>query len=1642
MILLLLSSFVWAAQVGDVIRNTADISYQIGTVDKNASTNEVNLTIAQTPATIEFLSFDPSSDTEVLQSAVYIDVHGNPQAMPAANMPDGTTLSPPESIGVQGASTYAQEDLVIIRVTDIDQNTDISTHDTIEVNVTNPSTGDVETLILRETTPNSGVFVGYIHTTPALASSGDGLMSVEANNHIFVNYIDNGTVQSIEAEAEIIATQFRLLATKTQSKDTAGVGEHLKYSVTIENIGTILLNDILIEDKLPNGIKYIKDSFKVAGVKQSIEISSDGKTLSYTHPSLAAGASIELGYVVLVTAGVIDAKAVNRAWASSRNGGISNIASVTLKVKEELYRSKGFILGMVYDANISCEADRLNEQSKGLAVASTPIAPVSGEAKQLKGCGVEGVKLYMEDGRFVVTDKQGKYHFVDVANGTHVVQMDTESFKGRYELVQCKMNTRFAGSSSSQFVDMHHGGLKRVDFCLQRKAGVTGKASLELSIAKKSSTEVTLGISVHSDMPLIDPEIFLALSEGLEYVSSSISTGVEPQVSEDMLVIKIAKKKSLTLTLRTLEGADPDKELRAMLYFDTQLAQNQRSEIASVLFTTKSAQNPYIASITKSQDQVSISSVGGNTAIEDGDYNWTKATKQIKMPEYTADEVDELGKKPQIVWPPEGWIPDIPSTRVAILYPKGGSVELKLNGHKVSMLNYEGIFRSSDRAMQIMHYKGVDLREQENTFEAIIKAKGGVVVAKVSRKVFVESRAPKSIEFLPEYSYLVADGKHSPIIAVQFTGPSGHPLRGGMVGSFTTDDKHAPAHMNNGKGQYKIDSEGIAYIKLEPTAISGETVLSFKLIDDEIATVTTRLKPHMRDWILVGYAEGTIGYNTLHGNRESLSAKGAKDKWYHKGRVAFFAKGRIKGKWLLTMAYDSGREEGDRKLFDEIDSDAYYTLYNDASTQGSEAPSTKKLYLKIERDEFSLLFGDYETGLNKTELSSYSRSFTGIKSEYHGTNLDAVAFVAESRDLFFRDELRGDGTSGYYQLSQKPIIEGSESIVIETRDRYRAEIIIESKELKRYRDYDIDYDKGTLYFKEAIYSTDSAFNPRYIVAKYEVDGLDKKHYTYGGRVAIKSSDDKYEAGASYISQENGNGDSKLYGVDATLKIGEYTQIKAEYAQSTNSVDGNETKGEATKLTIEYKKEQYMLNAYYRKQDAAFGLGQLSTVLSATRKIGAEVAVTLSKLWKVDALVYQNRTDTNGTATDENVFQTTVSFTDKLWEATIGYHYADNTNTKATHQMIGKIKRSFLDNNLSIWLSHDQSLGDNEDKEFPTKTALGVDYRYDTKTTIFGIAERIDSSDAVSWQSRMGVIYEPWTHSRMTLTRLYEAGKDKTRIYDTMGLTRSMVFKDKWKATAGYEKGIVWDDNSSTNDNFDAFRLGIGYKGDRFGSDATVEYRHSDIEEKANFDVGLYIQQSDSIGLAFALGYHKKWSDESETRDIDAKMAFVYRPEKSDWIILNRLDFVDAYSQSTDDETQTRKLINNLHINWQANDKWEIGAQYGLKHVTDEIDSQEYNSWTDLLGIDVRYDITEKWSFGLQGSVLHSYTADNFDYGFGAFVDTTIWKNSALTLGYNIEGFDDEDFSQQNYYYEGPYIRFRMKFDQDSMKDLAKGVLGE
>jgi opacity protein-like surface antigen len=69
-------------------------------------------------------------------------------------------------------------------------------------------------------------------------------------------------------------------------------------------------------------------------------------------------------------------------------------------------------------------------------------------------------------------------------------------------------------------------------------------------------------------------------------------------------------------------------------------------------------------------------------------------------------------------------------------------------------------------------------------------------------------------------------------------------------------------------------------------------------------------------------------------------------------------------------------------------------------------------------------------------------------------------------------------------------------------------------------------------------------------------------------------------------------------------------------------------------------------------------------------------------------------------------------------------------------------------------------------------------------------------------------------------------------------------------------------------------------------------------------------------------------------------------------------------------------------------------------------------------------------------VYHSYKSEVIDYGLGLDLGYRLRDNMWLSLGYNILGFDDADFRDARYTAQGPFLRFSIKADQHTLKNIA------
>lgn len=349
--------------------------------------------------------------------------------------------------------------------------------------------------------------------------------------------------------------------------------------------------------------------------------------------------------------------------------------------------------------------------------------------------------------------------------------------------------------------------------------------------------------------------------------------------------------------------------------------------------------------------------------------------------------------------------------------------------------------------------------------------------------------------------------------------------------------------------------------------------------DGSATTFRRNLTIAKDDWFYVALGDLTIGHNKVSGPAALVTGdtQHYDNSTYIDGRGAFYLKGKIKGEWLLTAAADT-REQPVRDLFRNfsskdpryllrsIDPNAYYPVYGDDSTTVDDAPTQGKFYVRLEKGDSHVMWGNFQTAWSGTELLQYSRGLYGAKARYrsgevteYGEKRTAIdAFAADPGTIGARDEFRGSGGSLYY-LRHLDITQGSERVWIEVRDKDSG-MVIERKQLMPAQDYEINYLQGRLLLSQPLFSSGANFgmvmsstangNPLYLVTTYEyVPGLSAVANLSTGLRASHWIGDHLQLGLTHYKQGENNFNQTLQGFDVTGRYKPGTWVKLEVARS-------------------------------------------------------------------------------------------------------------------------------------------------------------------------------------------------------------------------------------------------------------------------------------------------------------------------------------------------------------------------------------------------------------------------------------------------------------------------------------------------------------
>lgn len=1352
---------------------------------------------------------------------------------------------------------------------------------------------------------------------------------------------------------------------KTASESSIELGETLRYTLRLRNNNAFALSQVRVQDVLPRGFRYVKGSVRYNRGAAAEPSGAPGPALTFVVGNVAPAQVFEITY--LATAGVGAAgKSINTAQAFS-DQAVTNTATAAVDIDPGVFRDEALILGKVF---VDCDRSRQQDPEE---------------------LGIPGVRLYLDDGTFAITDAEGKYSFYGISPRSHVLKVDALTLPKGAELETTQ--NRNGGDPHSLFIDLKKGELHRADFA----EGSCSADIVEQVKQRRAKGEVFGGeINKRLDLPLnLDT---LQLDARAQPAAGIIDENGRASAYSPLLYDKPAstlelgpRGSSRNAPSLSLENLLPKLDDNQFAFMDLHDGDTLATRDVSVRLVGRIGAE---FKLFVNGDAVPNSRVGQKAILQARDlqaWEYISVRLQPGVNKLRAEAVDGFGNprgvaeitviapgdlgKLQLVVPPSGVVADgqTPGHIVVRLLDEHG---VKVTARTpVTLETNLGRWDVEDLDAQ---QAGIQtfIEGGEALFDLIPLAEPGEARVRVSSgRLKDEQKVP----FLPYLRPLIASGIVEGAFAFQ-------KLKADSLQPVTSQDgfEQDIKEINFGGGSSQGGVRGSVFLKGK---VKGDLLL-------------------------------TLAYDSDKNTKDRLFRDIDPEAFY-----PVYGDSGIKG-------FDA---QSTSKLYVRVDKGRSYLLYGDFNSNGN--------YL-TGGNGYDSAHGDGQA--LERRLSNYSRSLTGAR--YHGENEHGSInlFASYDRRRQQVSEFRGEGISGPYPLHVTGFVRNSEKIEILTRDRVQTSTIINTVALTRFSDYSINELDGTILFRRPVPSVDENLNPIFVRITFELDTGGDRFWVYGADGQYKLTD-FLEVGAAVARDDDPGNHYRLYGVNANIKLDDNTYATAEAARSDDALRGT---GNAYRGEVVHKSNRAEARVFYGQTDAAFENPNAALTagrqeagfkgiykLSDTLRLGGEGIYSNDRSAQLSArkgvlgyLQYQlgaqfvvegglrravgeesgtvggvattreiNTTSARGKLTYTPDFLSKASLfgeyeqdlTKSLREAALGgdYQISSRSRIYARHEFISSLNGIY---NLS------------ENGRDQNSTVFGLDYDYTDNGSVFSeyrVRDALSGSDA---EAALG-LRNTWSLLKdLRLSTTFE------RIQPLSAEAQETV-----AATVGAEYRI----NPLTK------------------AAARLEYRTSRSEDSVLNTLAL-ARKLDLDWTVLAKNTIS-WSDRGSqgllVRD-RARLGFAYRDTDTNrWLWLGRYEA----RLDRDEGQDTRRLAHviSTNVNYQPSKPWIWSGRWASKFVDENFTELNTRSSAHLVSGRVTYDVTEKIDLGLIASNLFSGSFASHQYGVGAEAGYLLTTNLWFSAGYNLYGFHDTDLGGEDYTRQGPFIRLRFKFDEDLFKFL-------
>ncbi len=1418
-----------------------------------------------------------------------------------------------------------------------------------------------------------------------------------------------GSVAPVHIDVPLdVAATGGLFIQKTANKSSAELGDFVDYTVKFNNVSAAALPGLVVNDTLPAGFAYVRGTARLNGAPLADPSGAAGPSLQFALGSIAAGNQPVLSYRVRVGAGSLAGNGINTAQAVS--GSVqSNRSSARVQVVGGVFSDKAYLIGKVF---ADCRRD-------GVQDADEP--------------GIPGVRIYLEDGTYAVTDEAGKYSFYGLEPRTHVAKVDGITLPAGATLQL--LNNRNAMDPASRFVDLGNGELHKADFAIAE----CSPAIREQIAARRKA--------------LGNPSEILQAASAL-LSSNRATTTVDSRTlpASGALGLPGAPKNSLggpavTAAPGTLGAVvDPGGPFAPNAQG---LPQPIYTPIGDLL-----AGAPSAAAAAQPADPAAV-----------------LAPLESLLPELGAG-VGFVGLRDEQVMAGA-------QTRVRVKGPLGALFELSVNGQPVPASQVGKKSSLEKNAVAGWEYIGVELKPGRNTLA--VRAVDGFGNARGSAQISVLAPGPLEKIEIEAPPQPVADGATAVAIRIVLRDAQGLPVAArtqltlqASLGQWQTPDldPHQPGtqvFVEGGEGRFLLlppVQPGMA----ELTALSGTVKAQARL----------EFTPNLRPMIAAGIVSATLNLRNL--NPSALQPAQSGDVFERQirssshgfdggkgdiaARTALFLKGKVLGSSLLTLSYDSDKP-ADTALFRDIQPNQFYPVYGDSSARGFEAQSTGKLYVMLQNGSNYALLGDYATQSDNParQLTQYSRALNGVKGRLQQGPVTLEGFASQTSTTQVVQEFRANGTSGPFRLNLSGVL-NSQQVNVITRDRNQSSVIVKDVPLAQFTDYEIESFTGRLLLKSPVPSVDPDLNPVFIRVSYAIDSGGPKHSVAGADVRLQITP-ALSLGASAIRDADPLNRQHLAGIHASAKLGEHTVATGEIARSSTELQGG---GAAQRVEIRHEDQALQARVWGVRTEAGF-YNPASLQSAGQSEYGARLGYTLDATNRLvgEALKTSNRVSGAEQTGVELKLEHSLPGNVKL-EAGLRYSSA-NAHAALSAPPLAGMATPVVPSPATLATAAPEA------GYTSARLKLTLPVPAVPQADVYGLAEyAIDGSGgkelglggnyAISPGTKLYARHDfinslngPYTLNSAvsrftTVAGLNTELSDNTQLFNeyrmgdsldgrsseaALGLRKLMRLSSGLGLSASVQRikpisGAVTEDSS-------AVTLGADYTAAAdWKASGQVQWQSSTTSRSwllsgalANklderwtlLNRGLYSVQT-SAGAAGG-----------ERELITAQSGLAFRPAASDvWNALGRIEYKRDQDSTlgpglSRDESG---LILSTHLNVQPSRAWVSSARYAVKWGRERANGISSRSLTQLVGGRSTWDLGERWDIGVQAYRLWgdgaAETAVGVEAGYLA------WKNLWLSMGYNIKGFRASDLAGEAYTQRGLYLRLRFKFDENLLAPTA------